>query len=167
MVRARHAQVPDKGEPCYLDALAPELVDNIVFQIDSVRALGNFITTSHFVYRRFEGRKGPVILRVLQNMLGLVLTDALFLGLFPCSDPGHGPETRMAYWDGIHTMATVYMEMLSSRGHSGRGTDVTIPSFAELSQLCRAFHKVNFLASTYIAAQMRSFGSEGPATVPP
>ena len=82
----------DKEKSCYLGALAPELVDNILFEIDSVQALSNFIITFRFIYKRFKKRKGPVVLRVLQNSLGPVLTDAKFLGLPPCSDPGVGPE---------------------------------------------------------------------------
>lgn len=93
--------MPDEKKPCYLGALAPELLDNIFFEMDSVRTLSNFITTSCFVHRRFERRKEPIIFRVLQNELGPVLTGARFLRVFPYADPG-GPENLMVYWDGIH-----------------------------------------------------------------
>lgn len=131
-----------------------------------MRALCNLIITSRFVYRRFEGQKRPIILRVLENELGPVLTDAKFLRLFPYADPGGSPENWIMYWDGIHAMAAAYRDMLGSGGCGGGGGDMPVPSFAELTQLCHTLHKMNFLASTYVAAQLRSFGGEGPATAP-
>lgn len=155
--------MPDEEKHCYLSALAPELFDNILSHLDSVRTLGNLITTSRFVYRHFEGREGPIILRVLQNELGPVLTDAKFLCLFPYTNP---PGDWIMYWDKLHTMAAMYRDMLGCSGCSGGGGDVTDLSFAELTQLCRTLHKMNFLASTYVAAQLRLFG-EGLAAAPP
>ncbi|KAK1768008.1 hypothetical protein QBC33DRAFT_41386 [Phialemonium atrogriseum] len=79
MTLERHPQMPDEEKPCYLSALAPELFENILSHLDSVRTLSNLITTSRFVFRHFVGREGPIILRILQNELGPVLTDAKFL----------------------------------------------------------------------------------------
>ena len=150
-------------KPCYLGALAPELIDKIYSELDSVRALGNFITTFRYVYRCFERRKGSVIFRVLQNELGPILTDAKFLCVFPYADPG-GSGDRTAYWDGIHTAAGVYRDMLDS---GRRGGDDAVPSFAELTELCRTLHKMNFLASHYVAVLQRSFSGEGADAAPP
>jgi hypothetical protein len=58
----------------------------------------------------------------------------------------------------------MYRDMLA--GGRGGGADAVL-SFAELTELCRTLHQINFLASTYVAAQQRSFGSKGPATAPP
>lgn len=132
-------------------------------ELDSIRDLGNFITTFRYVYRLFERRKGPVIFRVLQNELGPVLTDAKFLRVFPYADPGP-PEDRMRYWDRIHTAAGIYKDMLNSSRYGG---DNAVPSVAELTKLCRTFYQMNFLASTYIAAQQRLFGSEEAGIAPP
>lgn len=152
----------DEEDPRYFSALAPELIDIILFEIDSVRDLGNLIIASRYLRRHFEGQKRAVIWRVLQNELGPVLTDARFLCLFPYADPGGGFEKRMAYWDGLHNMAAVYRDMLGS----GRG-DVTAPRLAELTQLCRTLHEMNFLASTYVTAQLRSFNGDVVAMAPP
>ncbi|KAI5863573.1 hypothetical protein GGS23DRAFT_567631 [Durotheca rogersii] len=157
----------DDGDPRYFGALAPELIDNVLFEIDSVRALSNSIIASRYARRRFEGRKHPVLWRVLQNELGPVLTDAKFLRLFPYADPGGSPQKWMAYRDGIHNMAAVHKGMLGSDGCGRAGGDVAVPSFAELTQLCRTLHKMNFLASTYVTAQLRSFSGEELATAPP
>ncbi|KAK1765711.1 hypothetical protein QBC33DRAFT_579434 [Phialemonium atrogriseum] len=135
-------------KPCYLGALAPELVDNVFSELHSIRDL-DFITTFRYIYRLFERRKGPVIFRVLQNELGPVLTV---------------PAHRMGYWDRIHTAAGIYKDMLNSSRYEG---DNAVPSVAELTKLCRTFYKMNFLASTYIAAQQRLFGSEEAGTAPP
>lgn len=145
----------NKQDPCYLSALAPELIDNILFEVDPVRALGNLTLASRHVHQCFEERKHGIIWRVLQNELGPVLADARFLRLFPYMDRGDSPEKRMAYWDGIQNMAAMYRAMLGS-------DDVAVPSFAELTQLCGSLHKMNFLASTYIKTQFRSFGCQEP-----
>jgi hypothetical protein len=43
-----------------------------------------------------------------------------------------------------------------------------LPSLAELTELCRILHQIDFLACTYIAVQLRSFGTEGDlAAAPP
>lgn len=162
MAEAAHGKMPGKGR-CYLASLAPELFDNILFEIDSVRALSNLITTSRFICRRFEWRREHVIFRVLQNELGPVLTDARFLRVFPYADPGRDPEDRPDYWDGIHTMATVYMNMLAGRERAA----TALPNQQELTELCQTLYNVNFLAEAYISSRLRQFGSAGPATAPP
>ncbi|GAB1318398.1 F-box domain-containing protein [Madurella fahalii] len=144
-------------EPCYLTSLPPELVDMLFSEMDSVRDLGNFITTCRFIYASFQGRKASIIFRVLQNELGAVVIDALFLQIFPYADPGD-PGKWMTYWDGTHTATAVYRDMLNS-GQDGRRD--ACPSLVELTDLCRALHNMNFLASVYIATQLRSFGTKG------
>src|SRR4051812_36525472 len=107
MAPAKHPKKPAKDNHSYLGALAPELLDNILLEIDSVRALGNFITTSRFVHRHFEKRKEPIVFRVIQNELGPVVTDARFLRVFPYTKPGGSWEDCIAYWDRIHTGAAL------------------------------------------------------------
>lgn len=157
----------DEGNPCYLAALSPELIDNILSHLDSVRTLGSFINTSRFVHRCFDGREETVILRVLRNELGLVLADAMFLRLLPYPGPINTPEGRTARLDNIKNITPIYGKMLGDGGPSAGGGKATAPSFAELVELCRTLHSMNFLASTYFAAQLRSFGGggddEGPA----
>ena len=145
--------------------LSPEVIDNIFSHVDSVRSLGNFITTCRFIHRCFEGREATILLRILQNGLGPVLADAMFLRIMPSQDPNEYQTSRLAR---IQGMAPVYMKMLGDGGPSrGRGGDVPVPSFAELANLCPTLRSVNFLADTYFTAQLRSFGdsaAEGPAT---
>ena len=140
-----------------LGALPAELVDIIFFEIDSVRALASFITSSRSIYRCFEPRKRAILFRVLQNELGPILTDAQFLSAFPYADP-----TDLGYYEWIHAMAAVYKNMLSEDdgmgGSSGGGT--ADPSLQGLTTLCRTLHQINFLAHTYVATQLRSFGGE-------
>ncbi|SPO03605.1 uncharacterized protein DNG_06288 [Cephalotrichum gorgonifer] len=160
-------QVLGNEKPCCFDVLLPELIDNILFQIDSPNALINFITTSRFIHRCYQNRRDHLIVRLLQNELGPVLTDAKFLTICPYAVPGTDRrEEWLAYWDGIHTIAAVYVDMLGGRGRDGAGRDV-VPSFTELTRLCRTHKDMSFLASTYVTVQLRSFGNEGPATAPP
>ena len=166
------SQMSNENEtPCHLGALAPELLDSIFWEIDSVCALGNFVTTARFVNLRFELQKRTIIFRVLQNELGPVLTDARFLFLFPYTDPAD-----QGYYDWIHIMAEVYRDMLGinrKEEPGGRVRADAVPSLGELTKLCHTLHEINFLANTYIAAQLHSFGGEGvtypmiPTTAPP
>lgn len=163
MASSSHAQEAEGQEqPCYLGSLAPEIIDNILSEVDSIRDLANFITTSPVIYRRFEVRKRPILSRVLQTELGPVLTDARFLNEFPYSDPGEEDE-KPAYWDMIHTKGAEYRGMLAA----GPDADDIIPSLEELTKLCRTLHTMTRLANTYLAAQPYLFGNEGPATPPP
>jgi hypothetical protein len=140
------------GESSYcLGALPPELLDNVLCELESIRDLATFVATSRFVYRRFELQKRAILFSVLQNELGPVLIDARLLLLFPYSDPA-GEN----YHDWIHTMAAVYRDML--RGGDKQGGDV--PSLAELTELCRTLHDVNFLAETYMRAYMASLAAQ-------
>ncbi|KXX79923.1 hypothetical protein MMYC01_202279 [Madurella mycetomatis] len=152
-------------EPCYLAALPPELIGKLFSEVDSVRDLGNFIITCRFIYANFQGRKASVIFRVLQNELGAVVIDALFLQNFPYADPGDpsDPGKWMAYWDSIHTAAAVYRDMLNG-GRDGRRD--ACPSLVGLTDLCRTLHNMNFFASAYIATQLRSFGTGGLVAAP-
>ncbi|KAK4038992.1 hypothetical protein C8A01DRAFT_37042 [Parachaetomium inaequale] len=137
---------------CHVGALPPELFDKILFELESIRDLANFIATSRFVYRRFEAQRRAVLFRVLQNELGPVLTDARFLFLFPYSDPAD----EVHYYDWVHTMAAVYCDMLrGDKGYGVRGE--AVPSLGELLDLCRTLHKINFLSDAYVAAQLRFF----------
>ena len=152
--------------PCYFGALAPELIDNILFETDSVRALGNLVIASRYAHLRFERRKYPILWRVLQNELGPVLIDAKFLRLFLYADPGRSMEENRSYWGGIHNMAALYRDMLDRVRHGEKGGDVAIPSPAELTQLCHTLHKMNLLANIFVTAQLHSFSEKGPATAP-
>ncbi|ROV94052.1 hypothetical protein VMCG_08254 [Cytospora schulzeri] len=114
---ARQCQVSGEGRS-YLGALAPEVVDIILTQVDSVRDLGNFVTTCHFVHQCFEARREPLIHRVLQNELGPVLTDARFLRIFHYADPSgplhlrHGRRLRPDLCQTLHRMnflANIYI----------------------------------------------------------
>ncbi|OIW30572.1 hypothetical protein CONLIGDRAFT_283945 [Coniochaeta ligniaria NRRL 30616] len=155
----------DEEIPPSLSALSPELIDNILLEIDSVYALGNFIIASRYVRRCFQGRKHVVVWRVLQNELGPVLKDAEFLRLLPHANPGN--STGDQYRDWVQNMAAVYREILRGSGRGRAGGYVTVPSFAELIELCRTLHTMNFLASTYITAQLRSFSGSEAAAAPP
>ncbi|KAH8807083.1 hypothetical protein F5884DRAFT_788493 [Xylogone sp. PMI_703] len=156
----------DKKKSCYLGALAPELLDKIFLEIDSVHTLDNFIVSSRFIHEHFEKRKEAIIFYILQNELGPVFTDARLLYRFPYTEPSGDPESSESWkmhWDRIHTAAAMYRNMLATG--CDKSTDA-LPNLAELTELCRTYHQMNFLTSTYIAAQQRSFGS-GPAAVRP
>jgi hypothetical protein len=142
---------------CHLGALPPELFDRILFELDSVRDLANFVATVRFVYRRFEAQKTAVLSGVLQNELGPVMIDAKFLSMFPYSDP----KDWERYYDRMHDMAAVYREML--QGVRGDG----VPSLGKLTDLCRTLHKINFIADTFLAAQLRSFLMPGEGASAP
>ncbi|ROV93965.1 hypothetical protein VSDG_06234 [Cytospora chrysosperma] len=159
----------EQPKPCYLGALAPELLDLIFFETDSVCALANFIATAGFIYHRFGQRKRSILWRVVQNELGPVLVDAMFLRLFPYAEPGR-PHYWEAYWDRIHDGGALYREMFAedTRAVDHGPPRHAPPSLAELTELCRTLHHVNFLASAYIAVQLRSFSTEGNlAAAPP
>lgn len=141
------------GTPCYLGALAPELVDNILLEINSVHDLFSFILTAAFIYARFKEQKQFMIFHVLQNELGPVLTDAKFLCIFPHADPVE-PESRAEHWEWIHKMAALYKNMLGGSGES------RLPTILDLTKLCRTLHGMNHLASIYIATQKCLFGNE-------
>lgn len=47
-----------------------------------------------------------------------------------------------------------------------RVEDMTIPSFAELTQLCHTLHDIDFLVKTYIATRLPPFNGKDPATAP-
>ncbi len=146
---------------CCLSALPAELVDVIFFEIDSVRALASFITTSRSIYHCFKPRKRAILFRVLQNELGPILTDAQFLSVFPYADP-----TDLGYYEWIHAMAAVYKDMLGGDGRLGgsSGGGTAPPSLQGLTTLCHTLHQINFLADTYIATQLCSFGGEASRT---
>lgn len=148
--------------PCYLSRLPPEIINGIFSDIDAVCTLAHFITTSRFIYQHFEVRKGAIILRVLQNELGPVLTDARFLHGLPCMDPG-GMADRPLYWDTIHNKGAIYRDMLSG-GFDGRDA---VLSCEELTGLCRTLGIMNILTDTYMVAQQHMIGGEGPATMQP
>lgn len=149
--------------PCYLSALAPELVANIFNQLDSIRALGNLITTSRYVHQIFEGRRETIVSRVLQNELDLVLVDARFLRGFPYDGNDGKPHAR--YFNRIHSAALVYRDMLNNSRH---GVDDVVLTREELTELCRTLHTMNFLADIYIAAQRRRLdGGSGSSAEPP
>ena len=156
--RETSSNMADASCSC-LGALPAELVDIISLKIDSVRALASFITTSRFIYQCFEPHKRAILFRVLQNELGPVLMDALFLSEFPCADP-----RDLGYYDWIHAMAAVYKDMLGGDSGMGGGSEggTAAPNLLGLTTLCRTLHQINFVAETYVAAQLRSFGGEGP-----
>lgn len=147
-------------EPLHLGALAPELFDKILFELDTIRDLASFVVTARFVYHRFELRRRNILFRVLQNELGPTLTDARFLFVFPYSDPAD--EVR--YYDWIHIMAGVYREMLRGEG------DPEPPTLPELTELCQTLRWVNFITDIYATAQLGWFnfcgGGGTPATAP-
>jgi hypothetical protein len=147
-------------EPLHLGSLAPELFDQIFFELETIRDLASFVVTARFVYHRFELQRRAILFRVLQNELGPALLDARFLFSFPYSDPGD--EVR--YYDWIHVMAGVYREILAGKG------DLEVPTHKELTELCRTLRQINFITDTYASAQLGLFdfcGGRGtPATAP-
>ena len=150
----------DKSKRCFLCALTPELIDNIISHLDSVSALGNFIVTCRLIHGHFKGREILTIQRTICDELGPVWKDARFLNLFPMANPGDNIEERNVYRDGIHTMSELYMGILKDDGSEFN------PNWDELTQLCQTLHQMNFLIDTYIKVQMRWFGGEGPAAAP-
>ncbi|KAI1781308.1 hypothetical protein F4818DRAFT_436500 [Hypoxylon cercidicola] len=98
--------MPDR-RPCYLGALAPELVEHILSQFDSISALGNFITSCRYVHGCFKRQQEHLVFHVLSNELGPVLVDARFLCKFPYADHGDSRQEWTAYWDGLHTSAEI------------------------------------------------------------
>jgi hypothetical protein len=137
----------------HLGALPPELLDNVLCELESIRDLANLIATSKFVYRRFQLQKRVILFNVLQNELGPVLIDARFLLVLPYSNPDDEN-----YYNWIHTMAAIYRDML--RGGNGQGAQGHgIPSLAELTELCRTLHDVNFISEAYMRAYMASLAA--------
>ncbi|KAF5006086.1 hypothetical protein FDECE_7516 [Fusarium decemcellulare] len=153
--------MPGKDEPCYLSALPPELIDTILIYLDSTRTLGNVITTSRFIYRRFTARPGPFILSALQNELGPVLADAQFLSRLSYTNPGSKPEEWIAHWDKMHDMAAIYKDLMC------RGGDATDSGFAVLTRQCHTLYQMSLISDVYIAAQGRWFQAEGLTVSPP
>ena len=152
--------MPDR-RPCYLGALAPELVEHILSQLDSISALGNFITSCRYVHGCFKRQQENLVFHVLSNELGPVLVDARFLCKFPYADPGDSPQEWTAYWDGLHTGAEMYRGWLNAdRDRHGQGD--AAPSPEELTQLCHTLHEMNFLTRTYVTAQQQSRSRFGP-----
>lgn len=147
-------------EPLSLGSLAPELFDKIFFELDTIRDLASFIVTARFVYHRFEPQRRTILFRVLQNELGPAMLDARFLFVFPYSDPSN--EAR--YYDWIHVMAGVYLEIIRGGGDPGP------PPLEELTELCRTLHWINFVTDTYATAQLGWFdfcgGGGTPAVAP-
>ncbi|KAI0843240.1 hypothetical protein F5Y06DRAFT_257250 [Hypoxylon sp. FL0890] len=149
----------DRG-PCYLAALAPELIEHILFQLDSIRTLGNFITSCRYVYECFKRRQWHLVFHVLSDELGPVLVDARFLFKFPYANPGDTPYSSIPYWDGLHASAELYRGMLNAdRGHYEQAD--AAPSPEELTQLCHTLHEMNFLARTYVTAHQQSYTRHG------
>ncbi|KAI1289049.1 hypothetical protein F5Y03DRAFT_64917 [Xylaria venustula] len=148
--------------PCYLGNLSPELIDNVLAHVDSVRDLENFVITAAFIYRRFKREERTTIFRVLQNELGTVLTDARFLYLFPYCNPGDSTLQRDAYWIHLYTMTGVYRNMLNTR----EDNNTSLPDMEELTQLCRTLHKMNFLVSAYQSATQHWLLGSDLATLP-
>ncbi|KAL7926960.1 hypothetical protein ACQKWADRAFT_94127 [Trichoderma austrokoningii] len=153
--------MPGKNERCYLSALAPELVDNILIHLDSIRTLSNFVAASRFIYQRFTGRRELLILGVLQNQLGPVLADARFLSRLSYATPGSAPRECILYWDKMYDMAAVYKDLLY------RGGDDTDLGFAALTQQCHTLYQINFISDAYIAAQGRWLQAQGLVFSPP
>ncbi|KAI0975377.1 hypothetical protein F4678DRAFT_420124 [Xylaria arbuscula] len=152
----------DKQVPCYLGILPPELIDNVLVYVGSLRDLRNFVLTAAFIYQRFKQRKRITIFRVLQNELGMVLTDARFLYLFPSCDPGWSPLQQDGYWDHLHTMAGVYRNMLNTR----EDNNIPLPDMEELLHLCYTLYDMNFLVSVYQSAAQSWFHGSDLATLP-
>ncbi|OTA99055.1 hypothetical protein M426DRAFT_27850 [Hypoxylon sp. CI-4A] len=151
--------MPDK-RTCYLSALAPELIEHILLQFDSISALGNFITTCHFVHVCFKRKQHRLVFHVLSNELGPVLADARFLFLFkaPYTDTtSRRPHELIAYWDALHASGKVYRGML----HAGGKDDDGVISSEELTQLCHTLHEMNFLVQAYVTAHQYTFGCSG------
>ncbi|KAK5991873.1 hypothetical protein PT974_05260 [Cladobotryum mycophilum] len=123
MAAASHFQQQNE-KPCHIGALMPELIDQIILEIGSLRTLGSFITTSRFIYKHFERRKRYIIYHILQKVLGPVLADAQFLLIFP------------------------YADVTLDSHYAGRYDP--IPSLEVLTKLCHDFYKFDFLASFYI-----------------
>ena len=61
-------------------------------------------------------------------------------------------------------MAAVYKDMLGGDSGMGGGSEggTAAPNLLGLTTLRRTLHQINFVAETYVAAQLRSFGGEGP-----
>ena len=147
-----------------LPMLPSELLDAVLFEVNSIRDLAHFIAAARFVYQRFRIQKRAVLYSVLQNELGTVLVDARFLSVFPYSDPADQPQ----YLDWLHLMADAYREMLRAGNMPIRGVDA--PSLNELTALCRTLHHINLIADMYVTARLSSFhlggGGGTPATAP-
>src|SRR5689334_13570332 len=94
-------------QPFHLGDLPPELFDKIFLELSTVRDLGNFIRTAHFVYHRFRAQRRTILFRVFQNELGPAFHDARFLFVFPYSDPAD----KAHYYDWIYLMAGVYRDI--------------------------------------------------------
>ncbi|KAH8896847.1 hypothetical protein GQ53DRAFT_890241 [Thozetella sp. PMI_491] len=148
---------------CILGALAPELIDEILFQVDSVLALRNFINAARFTYSRFQLRKAPILFRTLQNELGPVLMDAKFLLGFPYAEPG-SRDNLFTYCDWIHTKTEVYRDML---WNGLDALDDAVPGLTELTQICHTLHEINFLTDTYLTAHRDLLRSKEGVVMPP
>ncbi|KAH6617480.1 hypothetical protein F5144DRAFT_520579 [Chaetomium tenue] len=161
-----------------LSALPLELFDMVMMELDTIRDLANFVSTTRFAYQRFIIQRRTILFRVLENELGPALPDARFLLVFSASSISD--QTRddkcEKYWDWIHVMGGVYRGMLPQNElppnmRNDARADPGLPRIDELISLCRTLHHVNFLTDTYIATQLGFFslaGGDGtPATAPP
>ncbi|KAK4239282.1 hypothetical protein C8A03DRAFT_14318 [Achaetomium macrosporum] len=132
-----------------LGALPLELFDEILCSIETIRDLASFVTTSRFVYRRFEDCKAFILFRVLRNELGPALADARF-NYALWDDPERDPQVCRFPGD-YRGMAGVYRELLLGDGAN------RFPTVAELNQLSCTLHTVNYLADVYAEARLRAF----------
>ncbi|KAH6623519.1 hypothetical protein F5144DRAFT_518670 [Chaetomium tenue] len=147
----------------HLGHLPPELFDKIMFEINTVGDLAQFIATACFVYHRFRVQRRAVLFRVLHNELGPVLADARFLFILPCSRSRDAAQ----HLGWLHAMTEIYHKMLQS-GISLH--PAATPPLEELNGLCRTLLQINLLADIYVTARLASFdhggGAKTPATAP-
>lgn len=122
---------------CYLATLPAELLDMVVFELDSIRDLANFIITSRVVYQRFKAQKKAVLLTVLHNELGPVMADARFLQV--CHYTGRGKTMDLGgYCEETHIMARLYarLRVKVDEGLQHRRNDAAFPLPGTVIGIC-------------------------------
>ncbi len=91
-----------------------------------------------------------------------MLVDVRFYFVFHDSDLADKDQ----YMGWLHLMTDVYREMLRGGSMSVQGD--ALPSLNELTEVCRTLYQINFIATMYVSAWLRSLdlrgGDEAPAT---
>lgn len=165
--QTKHKTAPHVVSHHRLGDLPLELFDKIMFEIDTVRDLAQFIATARFVYQRFRVQRRAVLFQVLHNELGPVLADAMFLFLYPFSNS----RDDVQHLERLHVMAKIYHDMLQGGAEGGISLQAdALPQLEELKGLCRTLRQINLVADMYVTARFAPFdhgdGGETPATAP-
>ena len=148
--------------PCYLGALAPELLDLILLHVDSVKSLGNFMRVSRFIHHRFMASREQLIYSMLQKELGPVLVDAEFLLQIPWPGPQEWQEEMVELHDQAEKLT-----LIMNKTKEGQHTSSTVPALEQLNQLCSTYRNMSTLFHVYFRSYLHTFGGRNDRTPDP